>query len=153
MLKAKEIMTREVITATPDTSVVDLAKLLLNNGINGVPVVDEDGVVVGIVTEADLVAQSKTLHVPSMFTFLDSVIFLENPKGLEEEIRKVTASTVGEVCTRQVISVDEETPVEKVATLMAEKGINTIPVLKDGKIVGIIGRRDILRAMVSGRKS
>ncbi len=148
MRKAKDIMTRDVITVSPDTPVSELAKLLLERRINGVPVVDESGILFGIVTEADLVDQSKMLHIPSMFTFLDSLIFLESPKRLEKEIKKIAGTTVADICTREVVTVDEETPVDMVATLMAEKGVNTIPVMRDKRIVGIVGRGDIIRSLV-----
>lgn len=148
MAKAREIMTKKLITVKAETSIAELAKILLEHKINGVPVVDEENNLIGIVTQADLVAQSKMLHIPSMFTFLDSIIFLENPKKLENEIKKITGTTAGEICTRDVVTVEEDTTVEKIATIMTEKKINSIPVMRGPEIVGIIGRGDVIRSLV-----
>ncbi len=149
MLKAKDIMTKQVITVAPDTPVKEVAKTLWEHRINGVPVVDENGDIVGIVTEADLIDQNKKIHIPTAIFFLDSLIFLENPKKLDQEIKKMVGTTAADVCTKKVITVDEDTPVEEIATIMAEKRINTIPVTKNGKLVGIIGRGDVIRAMAA----
>jgi CBS domain-containing protein len=149
MSTAKDIMTSPVITVHPETSVVDLAKLLTEHHINGVPVVDDAENLVGIVTEADLIDQKKKLHIPSVIFFLDSAIFLENPKRLDKELRKMAGTTVGDICTRNVVTVEGETPVEEVASLMAERHVNTIPVMNEGKIIGIIGRGDLIRSIVN----
>jgi len=150
MHKAKEIMTAPPITVSPETSIRDLAKLLTEHHINGVPVVDNAGNLTGIVTEADLIDQSKMLHIPTVLFFLDSVIFLENPKKLGKELKKMAGTTVKDICTRDVVTVEEETPVDKVATLIAEKHVNTLPVMRGGQIVGIVGRGDLVRSFVSG---
>ncbi len=149
MLKAKDIMTREVVTVSPDTPVRDVAKKLWEHRINGMPVIDEEGRLSGIVTEADLIDQNKKIHLPTAIYFLDSVLFLENPKKLEKELKKMAGTTASDICTKNVITVDEETSVEDIATLMAEKRINTIPVTRDGRLVGIIGRGDVIRSMAA----
>ena len=149
MRKAKDIMTSPVITVHPDTSVLDLAKLLSEHRINGVPVVDDDGNLDGIVTEADLIDQNKKLHIPSAIFFMDSAIFLENPKKLDKELRKMAGTTVEDICTRDVVTVEDKTPIDEIAGLMAEKRISTIPVMRDGKIVGVVGRGDIVRSIMS----
>ncbi len=149
MRKAKDIMTSPVITVHFDTSVVDLAKLLSERRINGVPVVDDDGNIGGIVTEADLVDQNKKLHIPSVLFFMDSAIFLESPKKLDKELRKMAGTTVGDICTKDVITVEDETPIDEVASIIAEKRISTIPVMKGKKLVGVVGRGDLVRSIVS----
>jgi CBS domain-containing protein len=149
MRRAKDIMTSPVITVHHDTSVLDLAKLLTEHRINGMPVVDDAGNLVGIVTEADLIDQNKKLHIPSVIFFLDSPIFLESPKKLDKELRKMAGTTAEDICTRDVVTVEDETPIDEVASLMAEKRINTIPVKREGKMVGIIGRGDLIRSIVS----
>ncbi len=142
-------MTSPVITVHFDTSVVDLAKLLSEHRINGVPVVDDDGNIGGIVTEADLIDQNKRLHIPSVLFFMDSAIFLENPKKLDKELRKMAGTTAGDICTREVITVEDETPIDQVASIIAEKRISTIPVMKGKKLVGIVGRGDLVRSIVT----
>jgi CBS-domain-containing membrane protein len=97
-------MTSPVITVHPDTSVLDLAKLLSEHRINGVPVVDDAGNLVGIVTEADLIDQNKKLHIPSVIFFLDSPIFLESPKKLDKELRKMAGTMAGDICTQDVVT-------------------------------------------------
>lgn len=149
MLKAKDIMTTKIVTVTPQTSVWDLARLLTDHRINGVPVVDEAGKLVGIATEADLIDQSKKLHLPTVWYLLDSVIFFENPKKVGAELKKMAGSKVGDICSQDVSTVEEDTSIDEVATLMAEKRVNTIPIMRDDKIVGIVGRGDIVKAMLS----
>ena len=144
----KDIMTTEVITVTPQTSIRELVDILGRHRINGVPVVDENGKLAGIVTEADVVDQSRKLHIPSFFNFMDSVIFLEDPSVLEKEIKKMTGTTVGDIMTEDVQTVTPETVVQDVATLMAEKHIQTIPVLDNDRLVGIVGRWDIVKSLI-----
>ncbi|MBU0729445.1 MAG: CBS domain-containing protein, partial [Proteobacteria bacterium] len=89
MLKARDIMTKDVITVSPDMPVDKLASILFENGISGVPVVDEDGKLLSIVTENDLIDQTKKVHIPTVLTILDSFIYLENPGKFEKEIKKM----------------------------------------------------------------
>ncbi|AOY74855.1 CBS domain-containing protein [Clostridium formicaceticum] len=143
---AKDIMTKEVITVKKDDTVEDVIKLLLEHNISGVPVVDEENRVIGIITEGDLIYRSKNLHIPAYFTLLDSYIFLENPKNLEEQIKKMAGYRVRDVMTEKVVVVDHEESMEEIATIMVEKSINRVPVVKEDKLVGIVSRRDIIRA-------
>jgi len=152
MRKAKDIMTAPVVTVTPETSVRHLARLLLEHRINGVPVVDDTGALLGIVTQADLIDQSKRLHIPTVVALLDSVIFLESPKRFERDLRKMAGTTVGEIYTRDVVTADEETTVEQIATLMADRRVNTIPILREGTLVGVVGRGDIVRSLLVDSK-
>lgn len=146
MLTAKDIMTRDVITVRPDTSVEDLAKILVANRISGVPVLDTAGALYGIVTENDLIRQNKRLHIPTVVSFLDAAIYLESSKKFEEEVRRVTATKVADLCERKVITITESTSVADIATLMSEKKAFLLPVLRDGKVVGIVGKRDVVKA-------
>ncbi|MFN3480013.1 MAG: CBS domain-containing protein [Thermodesulfovibrionales bacterium] len=145
MLRAKDIMTEDVITVSPSMTIEELARVLMKNQISGAPVVDEDGSLIGIVTENDLITQNKRLHIPTILRLFDAFIPLGTSR-LEKEIKKITATTVGEVCTKKVITVEPETPLEEIATIMTEKKIHLIPVLEKGKIVGIIGKRDIIKS-------
>lgn len=146
MLKAKDIMTRDVITVKPTTTIEDLARILIKHKISGTPVVDDDGNLVGIVTENELISKNKRLHIPTIFRLFDAFIPIGTGK-LEFEIKKMAASTVGEICTRDVITVDDETSMEDIATIMTEKKIHLLPVVKAGKLVGIIGKKDIIRGI------
>jgi CBS-domain-containing membrane protein len=149
MRKAKDIMTTAVITVRSETSIRDLAKLLIEHGINGAPVVDEDENLVGIVTQADLIDQNKVPHIPSVISLLDSFIFLESPKRLEKELKKIAGTTVWDICTREVVTVEDDAGLDEIATLMAERGVYPIPVVRQGRIVGIVGRADVIRSVMS----
>jgi CBS domain-containing protein len=148
MKKIKDIMTREVITVAPDTKVPEIATIFIEKRINGLPVVDENGNLTGVVTQADLIDQNKNLHIPTVISLLDSFIFLENPKKIEKELKKMAGITAGDICSKDIITVNEDDALEDVATIMAERKVDTIPVLREGKIVGIVGRIDIIRSMV-----
>ena len=148
MLKAKDIMTRDVITVKSDTTIEELAKILRKQQISGTPVVDDEMNVVGIVTENDLISKNKRLHIPTVFRLFDAFIPIGTSK-LEVEIKKMAALTVGEICTRDVVTVDEETLMEDIATIMTEKKIHLLPVLKEGKLAGIIGKKDLIKGFVN----
>ena len=150
MLTAKEIMTKDVITVKKGTKVSELADILIKNRISGTPVVDDSGKVLGVVTESDLLEQSKSLHLPTVFTILDSVIFLESAKHFEKELKKMTGAKVEDVYTENPVTVGLDTPVREVANIMAEKKAYTIPVLDGDKLVGIIGKADVVRASAKG---
>jgi CBS domain-containing protein len=147
MLKAKDIMTRKVITVSLHTPVSELAETLWKNRISGVPVLDHEGNVVSVVTESDLIDQTKKLHIPTMINILDSVIFLESSKKTEREIKKMAGNTVQDICSGELLSVAEDTALDEIATIMAEKNIHTLPVIQDGRLVGVIGKSDIIRAL------
>lgn len=148
MLKATEIMTREVLTVRPETPVAELAQLLMSNNIGGAPVVDTEGRLLGVVTENDLIDQKKKVHIPTVVTILDSVIYLESPERMENEIKKIAGSTVADIYTRDVITVNEDTPLDEIATIMAEKGVHTLPVTRSDELVGIIGKQDIIKTLI-----
>lgn len=150
MIKVKEIMTREVLTVTPETEITQATKLLIDNRINGLPVVDEEGKIKGILCQSDLIAQQKKLPLPSFFTFLDGFIPMTSMKQLEKQIQKVSATTVAHAMTPNPVTVDPETPINNVAALMVDKNYHTLPVVEGGKLVGIVGKEDILRTLTSG---
>ncbi|MHB8170612.1 MAG: CBS domain-containing protein [Thermincolia bacterium] len=147
-MKAKDIMTTELITVNPEATVEDVAKLLSQHKISGVPVVDEGGKLVGIVSEGDLIIRNKELHVPLAISILGGVIWLEDIKKFEEELRKAVAVKVAEIMTTEVYTVDEEADTRQIATLMADKKVNRVPVLRAGQMVGIVSRGDIVRSLV-----
>ena len=147
MISAKDIMTKEVISVSPDLVVEKLAEIFWENRISGAPVVDDDGTVIAIVTENDLIDQNKKVHIPTMIAILDSVIMLEKADKIEKEIRKMTGTAVKDICSGTLITVEPETPLDEVATIMAEKQVHTLPVLADGKLVGVVGKSDIIKTM------
>lgn len=148
MLLVKDIMTTDLITVSPDTEIAKAATLLLENHINGAPVVDASGNLVGILCQSDLIFQQKKLSLPSFFTFLDGFIPLTSMKEIEKEIKKVSAATVEQVMTPNPVTVRSDTPIQDVASLMVEKRYHTIPVMEGNALVGILGKEDVLRTVL-----
>ena len=149
MLNAGDIMTTDVITVKKETPLKELAEILYNNHINGVPVLDDDGRLIGIICESDLIRKDKKLHIPTVVALFDAVFYLESSKNVEKEIKRINATTVEELFTREVVTVDEKTPIEEIATLMTRKKIYTIPVMDGNRLVGIVGKGDVIRTFIS----
>jgi CBS-domain-containing membrane protein len=149
MLTVKDIMSANIVSVKPDTEIIEAAKLLLENRFNGLPVVDNNGKVVGIICQSDLVAQQKSLPIPTLFTFLDGFIPLTSLKKMETEIQKIAAITVADAMTKNPVTVKQDTKIETVAALMADKKFHTLPVLdENGILVGIVGKEDLLRTLI-----
>lgn len=149
MQKAKDIMSKNVVTISPKATVEELARLLIKHKISGVPVVDNAKNLIGIVTENDLINQNKRLHIPTIIRLFDAFIVFGSGR-MQEEIKKMTASKVDEICTKKVVSITEETSLEEVATIMSEKNIHLLPVVIDSVVVGIVGKADVVSATIYG---
>lgn len=147
MLSAKDIMNREVVTVRPETEITAAARILLDRKINGVPVVNDKGTVVGILCQSDLIVQQKKMPIPSLFTFLDGLIALTSMKQLEKEVRKIAATVVADAMTPDPVTVKPDTSIETVAALMVDNSFHTLPVVENGRLVGIIGKADVLRTL------
>jgi predicted transcriptional regulator len=148
MLIASDIMTTEVITVRKETTLKELARLFYENHINGVPVVDDDDRLIGIICESDLVRKNRKLHIPTVVAVFDAVFYLESSKKMEKEISRISATTVEELYVKEVITVDEKTPLDEIATIMTEKKAYTLPVMDGDRIIGIIGKGDLIRTLV-----
>ena len=149
MIKVKDIMTREVKSVSPETEITQAAKLLLSERINGVPVVNRAGELVGILCQSDLIAQQKSIPIPSLFTLLDGYIPLTFLNRIDREVEKIAATKVDNAMTPDPVTVNSDTGIEKVAALMVEKNYHTLPVVDDGKLVGIVGKEDVLRTLLT----
>lgn len=147
MTTAREIMTTEVITLTPDTDIAQAAKLLLEKGINGAPVVDEQGRVKGILCQSDLVVQQKKLPLPGIFTLLDAFVSLPTTKHIEKQISKIMALKVAQAMTTDPVTIKPDTDLETIAALMVDKNLHTLPVVEAGRLVGVVGKEDVLRTL------
>jgi CBS domain-containing protein len=147
MPKAADIMAKDVVTVTPATSLRELAQILAGKGYNGVPVVDDAGKVLGVVCESDLVKQNKPLHIPTVFVILDSFIPMENPFRLEKEFKRLTATTVEEIYSRPAYCISPDTDLAEIARIMSEKQYYTLPVVEGGRLVGVVGKSDLIRSM------
>lgn len=150
MITVRDIMTPDPITVGPDTDIARAAKLLLDRRINGVPVVDDAGRLLGILCQSDLIAQQKKLPIPTVFTFLDGVFQLSSTKQFEKQVRKIAALTVSEAMTPDPVTVGPDTLLETVAALMVDSNFHTLPVVENNRLVGIIGKEDVLRTLLPG---
>ncbi|MHB1343260.1 MAG: CBS domain-containing protein [Thermoleophilia bacterium] len=148
-LTARDIMRTEVVTIGPDATVRELADLLATHEISGVPVVDEEGALVGVVTEGDVILQDAELHFPHYLQFLDSIIYLESVRKFEERFRKTFGNKVADVMSVEVVTVAPEATIHEVTTLMADNEVNRLPVLEGDRLVGIITRGDVVRAIAT----
>ncbi|MEF2144492.1 MAG: CBS domain-containing protein [Desulfovibrionaceae bacterium] len=147
MLTAKDIMTSNPVTLSPQSDVADAVKVLLENKINGLPVVDAKGAVVGVLCQSDLVAQQKKVALPSYFTLLDGIFPVTASDEIEQELSKMTALTVEKAMTRKPVCVSPDTPLDEIATLMVERKLYTLPVVENGLLVGVVGKEDVLRTL------
>ena len=143
-LTVKDVMRREVPVANPATPVAELARLMVDHRVPGVPVVD-DGELVGIVTEADLIQREADVDVPSVGTLFDAVIFADAGTPFAEELRHVLATTAGELMTAPVISIRDYATLGELATLMMRRRINPVPVVdEERRIVGLATRTGLV---------
>lgn len=146
-MKVRDIMTREVVTALPDTAVNVVARLMAGRGISGIPVVDEQGELAGIVTELDLIVRNTRLEPPAFFQILDGRIPLETPAHYKKRMQHMLGALARDVMTEEVVTIAPDEDVEEVASLMVKRRVNPVPVVEDGRIVGIVSRADIIRMM------
>jgi CBS-domain-containing membrane protein len=151
MLKARDIMCQDVVTVLPDAGIAETVQILLDKRINGLPVVDKKGRLVGIICQSDLIAQQKRMPIPSVFALLDSFIPLKSSRDMDKEMEKIAAIRVDQAMTENPVTVSPEAPLEEIATLMVEKKYHTLPVVEEGRVVGIIGKEDVLRTLMAGK--
>ncbi len=145
---ARELMTTRIETVTADTRIEVLARLFTQKRVSGFPVVDEAGALIGVVTESDLIHRDERLHIPTVFTLFDAVISLGGEKRFEEELKRLVATTVGEIMTREPITVSPEATTSDIATIMGEHRAHTLPVVDgEGVLVGVLGKIDLIKAM------
>lgn len=150
VIQAKDIMTRKVLTVKEDMTVEEVAKFLVEHRISGAPVVDESDKLKGIVTEADLIIRNKKVHIPTVVQLLEGVIYLESPKRFEEEMGRILGRKVSAVMTKEVVTITPNTYIEDIATLMSTERKCLLPVMEKNKIVGIVGKADVVRAIAKG---
>ena len=150
----KDVMTKEVITASKNTSVGELSRILLKNNITGVPVVDEDGVLQGMVTDADIITEDIEPIFPLFFDpLIVSYAFMENFDKYKKDIKDYLNIKVEEIMTRRVKTVKKDTTVSDTVKILVKDRINRIPVIdENNKVIGIVARADILKSMLSDAK-
>jgi CBS domain-containing protein len=145
-----DVMSRDPITVKPQTPIKEAIKILAEQRISGLPVVDDAGKLVGVISETDLLWQETGVEPPLYIMFLDTVIFLENPARHEQELHKALGQTVGEVMSDNPVTVKADQPLRKAAKLMQEKSIRRLAVTdQEGQVIGILTPGDIVRAMAA----
>jgi len=139
------------MTVGPETPVKDIAQIMLEKRIRCLPVVDEEGTVLGVVDEEDLVHQDAKIHFPSFIHFLDSYIMLPSSLNrFEKELRQAVGSVAHNVMEKDYHAVEPGDSVEDVATLMNDKDLEYVLVIEDDKLLGLITRADILKTLIGG---
>ncbi|ESR25454.1 Inosine-5'-monophosphate dehydrogenase [Lutibaculum baratangense AMV1] len=145
-MKAADVMVRDVVTVAPDATVRDVAKMLLEHRISAVPVVDGDGGLAGIVSEGDLMRRGE-LGTERHRAWWLSLFML--PETLTEEFIKSLATKVSDVMTRNVFTAEEDTPLADIADLLEEHHVKRVPIIRGGRVVGIVSRANIVQALAS----
>lgn len=145
-----EVMTPNPVVVRPDTPLREAIQILAERHISGMPVVDDAGVVVGILSETDLMWQEAGITPPAYIMLLDSVIYLENPLQHERDLHKALGQTVGEVMSHHPVTIEATQFLTEAARLMHDRKIRRLPVLdQNSQVVGILTRGDIIREMAA----
>ncbi|MCU1499789.1 MAG: hypothetical protein JWM47_3742 [Acidimicrobiales bacterium] len=144
-----DIMTTEILTFSPEELVADAMAVLVDRGIDGAPVVNDDGEVVGMLSTGDLIVGESRLHFPTVISLLGATLELPSSKRhFDDDLRRTLASTVGEVMQADPVTVGGDDTVEDAATLLHQHDISRLPVVDDSGLVGIVSRADILRSIL-----
>jgi CBS domain-containing protein len=146
-----DLMSHNPVVVRSETPLKDAIAILAERRIGGLPVVDENDKLIGIISETDLMWQETGVTPPAYIMFLDSVIYLQNPATYDRDLHKALGQTVGEVMSKNPITVSPDKPLRDAAKLMQDKSVHRLPVLdREGHVIGILTRGDIIRAMAIG---
>ena len=147
----RQVMTADPVTVSPDATAEEVVRLMREHELPGLPVVDGDGHLVGIVTESDLVIADDEgdLHIPHYIELFGGMVFLEPLRGFEARLKKAAAATARDMMTADPVTVDADDPVRKAARLIADSGHNRLPVIENGRLAGVITRVDVLGALAA----
>ena len=146
-MKVREIMATDVVTVRRDTSVNDIARLMSERDIGGIPVVDDAHRVVGIVTELDMIIRNTRLEMPAFIQILDGRIPLETPGHYRKRLQHMLGTHAADIMTAEVVAIGPDDTVEDLAELMVKRRLNPVPVVENGILVGIVSRADLIRMM------
>ena len=146
-MKVREIMATDVVTVRRDTSVNDIARLMSERDISGIPVVDDAHHVVGIVTELDMIVRNTRLEMPAFIQILDGRIPLETPGHYRKRLQHMLGTHAADIMTAEVVTLGPDDTVEDLAELMVKRRLNPVPVVEKGVLVGVVSRADFIRMM------
>ena len=147
MLTAKNIMTTDLVTVTLETSITELADRFVTSRFSNMPVLDDAGKLVGIISETDLIEQQKPLHIPTVMALFDGVFYLDSEKRFQKEVDRVTAQTVGELCQRNFVTCGPDASIGEIAGLMSKHKAHLIPVVENDNMIGVVARLDLIKAL------
>lgn len=149
-LTARDLMTPDPITVGADAKVKDAAKLMTDAGVGALPVMEE-GRLIGLVTEGDLIMRDVKLEFPTYIHLLDGfIMYPPSTVKFEHELKKAVAATVADVMSADPVTVQADAPIEDVASLLADRDVSRLPVMDGGNLVGIVSKHDIVRAIAQG---
>uniref|UniRef100_A0A7C3LVU9 CBS domain-containing protein n=1 Tax=Leptospirillum ferriphilum TaxID=178606 RepID=A0A7C3LVU9_9BACT len=146
-MTAKDLMTSSLVSVTPEASLRELADVLVKNRLNGVPVLDSNGNFLGVVGEHDLIHHEKPLHIPTTISLLDAWFFIEPPGRLKKEIERISATQVADIYQKNPVTITPTSTIEEMAQIFEKTNADLLPVLDKGKLAGVVGRTDLLRAL------
>lgn len=141
-MKVRDVMTREVISVAPEAPLRDVARLLCEHRISGVPVVDAEGACIGVVSEADLLLKQVSRQQPARL----SLEWFLSPPPDPDELRRRKAATAAAAMTSPALTIEADRPLREAASLMVDRGVNRLPVVSGTALVGMITRADLVRA-------
>jgi CBS domain-containing protein len=146
-IRVRNIMTTEVFSVHPETSVGEIARIMSAHAISGLPVVDANDRVVGVVTERDMIMRNTRFKLPTYIVFFESVIPLETHSHYRERLEHSLGTTASEIMSEPAVTVAPDAGLEELAEIMVDRGMNPIPVVEAGRLVGIVSRADVVRLM------
>jgi len=150
-IPANQVMTTSVLSFAADEPVIDAMGRLVEAEVDGGPVLDPDGRVVGMLSTGDLIVQESRLHFPTVISLLGGVMELpSSQRHFEEDLRKAASATVSDAMASEVVTVGPDDTIETIATRMHDNDVSRIPVVDDdGRLLGLVARGDILRAIMA----
>ena len=148
-MKVEEVMVRDVISVNRNSSIEEIVEVLTKNKLSGIPVLSDGGYLAGIVTEGDLLRLETTPRLPEFINLLGAVIYYHGVDTYNEDFKKMLAQKATDIMTEDVITVKEGTDIAEVAHLMLDNNIKQVPVVDGSKIVGMVGRADIIKLLLN----
>ncbi len=147
-MNVKEIMTKEVVSVKRDSTIDEIAQVLIDNKVSGLPVLSDGGYLIGVVTEGDLLRREMSPRLPEFINILGAVIYYHGVERYNEDFKKLLAQTASDIMTEDLITVKEDTDISEVARLMLNNNIKQIPVVDGSKLIGIVSRADIVKLLL-----
>ena len=147
-MDVKEVMTKAVVSVNRDSTIDEIAQVLIDNKVSGLPILSDGGYLIGIVTEGDLLRREMSPRLPEFINILGAVIYYHGVERYNEDFKKILAQTASDIMTEDLITVKEDTDISEVARLMLNNNIKQIPVVDGSKLIGIVSRADIVKLLL-----